>query len=414
ALRDFPSLPPIANFPDYKTIPDITSSRVLTPDSYGNIKLNGNQTLTFKGPGIYVINQIDNKNSNTFVFDFDNQASGAFLIYVHGNANLAKVNVSLIKGGNASRVFTEVHGKGSGSGKYAFELANGSPGGTKSRWEGTVWAPYAGINVGSGTGSSDITGALWSATQVNVQSGVNIQYAPFTECVPPALSVVDANVCSANNGGTTATINLNDFVTIPGNEVPSFSINGAPIGNPATYLATNGDVVTVTIFKSTTCSATDTIKINVNDKQSFGICAPLQGKTNDLIGSELTSLYQVFKAGGNPTSSEVFFIIGDKVQIDIVYFPARLSELLGILTGLGLTDYVVNDDGSLIITGFFPIINLTQLNPLVDLINHVHPSFPPINNSGTTTTLGDQALRSDLVRLGYDIGGAGIKIGILS
>ena len=113
-------------------------------------------------------------------------------------------------------------------------------------------------------------------------------------------------------------------------------------------------------------------------------------------------------------SSEVFFIVGDKVAISIVYFPAGLSQLLSILPGLGMTDMVVNDDGTRIITGFFPIANLPQLNELDDLINLVYPSFPAVPVGGVTTTQGDKALRSDLVKLGYDIGGAGVKIGVLS
>ena len=175
-----------------------------------------------------------------------------------------------------------------------------------------MWAPYSAINVGSGTGSSDITGALWSGTQVNVQSGVNIFYAPFEGCVAPSFSVVDATVCSAESGGITSIVNLNDYVTITGDGTASFSANGSSISNPDSYLATNGEVVTVTVTTEDLCTGTATFTITVNDQQSFGICFPLQGKTNDLIGSELTSLNKIYKAGGRPTSSVVFFIIGDQ------------------------------------------------------------------------------------------------------
>jgi hypothetical protein len=229
--------------------------------------------------------------------------------------------------------------------------------------------------------------------------------------------VVDAVVCSAEAGGNTALVNLNDYITLAGGTA-SFSINGSTIANPDSYLATSGDIVTVTATSSPSCSTIATFTIIVNDQQSFGICALLEGKTNDLIGSELTSLNQIFNAGGHPTSSEVFFIIEDKVLIDIIYFASGLSDLLTLLPGLGLTDFVVNDevneDGTLIITGFFPIANLTQLNPLGTQINYVRPTPPPIGNVGTATTLGDKSLRSDLVRAGYGIGGAGVKIGVIS
>ncbi len=281
-----------------------------------------------------------------------------------------------------------------------------------------MWCPYSAINIGSGSGSSNVTGALWSGTQVNIRNNVTIVHAPFGSCVPPTLTVVDAIVCSAAEGGNTATVNLNDYITLGGGATAAFSVNGSAVTTPNSYLATTGDVVTVTATSSPSCTSSATFTVTVNDKQSFGICAPASGKTNDLIGAELTSLFKIFDEGGHPTSSEVFFIIGDNVLIDIIYFPSGLSQLLTILPGLGLTDYVVNDqvneDGTLIITGFFPIANLTQLNPLGTLINYVRPTPPPIGNTGTVTTQGDKALRSDLVRLGYGIGGAGVKIGVLS
>jgi len=415
SLPTYPALPTITTFPAYASTPDITKTAIITKGSHGSIKLPGNQTLTFRGTGVYVINQIDNKNSNTFVFDFQGDPTGTFLIYVHNNVRLEKLNVNLTGGGNAARIFTEVHGTGLGTAKYAFDIANGSPGGTRSRWEGTVWAPYAAINVGSGTGSSDITGALWSGTQVNVQSGVNIYHAAFTGCTPPVVSVVDAVVCSAQPGGVTSIVNLNDYVTITGDGTASFSVNGSPIATPNSYLATNGDIITVTVVNAAQCTTTATFKITVNDQQSFGICAPLQGKTNDLIGSELTSLNKIFNAGGHPTTSEVFLIKDDSVLIEIIYFANKLNEALAILPGLGLSDdYFVNDDGSFIITGFFPIANLPLLNAEYTTFNYVRPAFPGIGNSGTVTTQGDTSLRSNLVRLGYEIGGAGVKIGVLS
>jgi hypothetical protein len=48
------------------------------------------------------------------------------------------------------------------------------------------------------------------------------------------------------------------------------------------------------------------------------------------------------------------------------------------------------------------------------LINYVRPAYPPVGNVGVTTTKGDAAMRSDLVRMGYDISGKGIKVGVLS
>jgi hypothetical protein len=124
SLPIFPDLPPVASFEPYSQIADITKTTTITQGPHPGIKLSGNQILTFKGPGVYRINYIDNKNSNTFVFDFDGQP-GNFIIQIHNNALLAKLNVSIVNGGDASRIFTEIHGTGVGSAKYALELANG-------------------------------------------------------------------------------------------------------------------------------------------------------------------------------------------------------------------------------------------------------------------------------------------------
>ncbi|MDZ7645942.1 MAG: hypothetical protein U5K54_01485 [Cytophagales bacterium] len=82
--------------------------------------------------------------------------------------------------------------------------------GSKSKWLGTVWAPYAAINVGSGTGNTDVTGALWSGTQVNIQSGVSIAYAPFQTCRSPTVNagadkVVTCSTTSLQLDGSSTT-----------------------------------------------------------------------------------------------------------------------------------------------------------------------------------------------------------------
>ena len=219
--------------------------------------------------------------------------------------------------------------------------------------------------------------------------------------------------CSTDQGGNTAIINLNDYASFTGEGTASFSANG-PIADPDAYLATNGDVVTYTVENTPICTSSATFTITVNDKQSFGICAPGQGKTFGLIGSELTSLYEIFNAGGQPVSSEVFLIQGNNVLIEVNYLPNKLSELLPILISLGFVDQIPEDEVSMTIAGFFPIMNLLAINELVTTVNQARPGFPPVPKVGTTTTQGDRALRSDLVRLGYDLTGEGTKVCILS
>ncbi|HEX4852278.1 MAG TPA: hypothetical protein VFV08_15790, partial [Puia sp.] len=71
SIPGMPAFPVISNFPA-KGAQNITSTATLLPNqSYGNVTLGGNSTITFSGPGIYTFNSIQNSgNVNSFVFDF--------------------------------------------------------------------------------------------------------------------------------------------------------------------------------------------------------------------------------------------------------------------------------------------------------------------------------------------------------
>jgi cytoskeletal protein CcmA (bactofilin family) len=263
-LPTFPALPEITNFPPYPQMPDITKTRVITPGGYDDIKLSGNQTLTFKGTGIYVLDKIENKNgsSNSFVFDFQNDPTGTIKIFVHNNVSLGKLNVTTINGGSASRIYTEVHGTGLGWSKYAFDIANGSTS-SKSKWLGTVWVPYATINVGAGSGKTDVTGALWSGVQVNVQSGVKIIYEPFLTCTTPDVSAgADKTItCSVTS------LQLNGSSATPGVSYNWVASNGGSItagANTATPTVNAAGTYTLTVT-SGSCSATDVALVTLNN-----------------------------------------------------------------------------------------------------------------------------------------------------
>jgi hypothetical protein len=185
ALPELPDMPAISNFPDAGTT-DVTTSKELLPNvPNGKMILSGGKTITLSGPGVYVFKSIMNSGSgNNIVFDFKSQTKGNFIIYVHGDVDLGKINATIKNGGSASRIYSETHGTGTGSydKTIAWNVANGSSGGGTSRWFGSIWAPYAGINIGSGSGSSEFSGALWSGTKVMVQSGAKIIYVPFEIC----------------------------------------------------------------------------------------------------------------------------------------------------------------------------------------------------------------------------------------
>ncbi len=112
-LPGLPVMPAITSFPAAGSV-NITSSKTITPGSYGNINLSGGQTITFSGPGVYVFNTIRNTGLqiNTFNFDFKSSA-GNIQIYVYGDVDVNILNENFLNGGDASRIYLETHGSGS-------------------------------------------------------------------------------------------------------------------------------------------------------------------------------------------------------------------------------------------------------------------------------------------------------------
>lgn len=247
-LPTLPALPTITTFPAVGTT-NITNSRTISPGAYGNVTFSGNKTLTLNGPGIYVFNSFHfSGNSNQLIFNFNNTVSGNFYVFIYSDADFGKLSASVVNGGTASRIYTETHGTGSTSSiaGYSFIIANGSSGGG-SKWLGTVWASYAGINVGSGTGSSTLTGALYSSTQINIQSGVTLNYAAFSDCVT-ANAGPDQNIC----GTVPATLAANSpasgtgtwsIISGPNNSLSQFS----SVTNPAATFTPAGGTGSYTL-----------------------------------------------------------------------------------------------------------------------------------------------------------------------
>ncbi|HZH96853.1 MAG TPA: S8 family serine peptidase, partial [Flavisolibacter sp.] len=102
-----------------------------------------------------------------------------------------------------------------------------------------------------------------------------------------------------------------------------------------------------------------------------------------------------------------------KVMIEVVSKTANDNILKGQLAALGMTDTINNGPHTFIITGFFPISNLTQLNNNTR-IQYVRPNFPALSNAGQVTTQGDTTMRSHNVRSRFGVDGSGVKIGVIS
>ena len=418
SLPLLPDMPPIAIFPS-AGVTDITTSKTITPGAYRNISLSGNKTITLSGPGTYIFKSIKNSGStNNFVFDFKGSSTGNFIIYIHGDANLCKVSASMTNGGSATRIFTEVHGNGTGDDDdptASFRIANGSSSNSATKWLGTVWAPYAAINIGSGTGNCSITGALWSGTQVNIQSGVSIIYAPFLLCSTP-------NAKAGNDKSITCdipTVTLDGSSTTAGAQYSWTSVGGTGVfvsgANTATPVVSAAGKYVLQVSVNGGCSATDTVVVTDIPCVIPYYPPPANGKVGNLIGAELNSLYLNF--GLVTDSAKTIFILkGDSVMIDVISRQGQFAALLSLLqtSDYGITDLIDNGPNSGIITGKYPIANLRKLDSLPILIDYCRPLFPGINNTGIATTQGDAVMRTDFLRNGYKLNGDSIKVGVIS
>jgi hypothetical protein len=144
---------------------------------------------------------------------------------------------------------------------------------------------------------------------------------------------------------------------------------------------------------------------------------PASGKvveTNNVIGAELTSLNLSPLPITSITKNEIFILDNaGKVMIEVISKNPNDVTLKGQLISLGMTDTVNNGPHTFIISGFFPISNLPQLNTN-PLIQYVRPLFPAISNGGQVTTQGDSTMRSYNVRSRFGLDGSGVKIGVIS
>lgn len=142
---------------------------------------------------------------------------------------------------------------------------------------------------------------------------------------------------------------------------------------------------------------------------------PEDGKSFDLIGAELTFLFEEFSETGSFISDDIFQIVEDRVVVSILTQPGQYENALEILTGstYGLQDFIGNPSNRTI-NGQIPILNLLLLNELVEELVSVRPIYPALSNAGLIVSQGDTALRSFIARDVFNVNGSGIKVGVLS
>lgn len=379
-LPTLPSLPAISTFPSASSV-DVTTTIILNPGNYRNMLLPGAKKITLNGPGVYVFNKVLNLSDNDLVYDFKNSTNGIFKIYIHGDADFNQIHASMINGGSANRIYTEVHGTGSTSsnGTLAFAIAN-CTGPIKSSWLGTVWAPYGAIKIGSLSGGTDITGALWSATQVNVRCGVTINGAPYNVnyCTTPNANAgsdkqltCTSSTVQLNGSSSTSGVNYN-WVASNGGNIVSGATSATPIVNAAgTYTLT----VTTAIGG---CTATDvaivsnnTVVPNVNAGPDLVITCSNQ--SIQLTGSSTTpgvTYKWVPSNGGNTTS-------GSSTATPIANAPGTYTlTVTNPVNGCKASDVA--------------IITATNTAPVANAGSNktISCSIPSVMLSGSTSSLG--------------------------
>lgn len=150
-----------------------------------------------------------------------------------------------------------------------------------------------------------------------------------------------------------------------------------------------------------------------------GYNPPEGGKEYDSkIGAELTALYEAFDLDPNFSDApeDIFQIAGTKVFIESVSYGGQYDDMLNSLAGL----FTIETPGPSRnrATGWVEIADLLLLNA-IEALRYARPVYPGVSNyivpaTGLTKSQGDFAMHSDFARLGYDIDGTGVKIGVLS
>jgi hypothetical protein len=144
---------------------------------------------------------------------------------------------------------------------------------------------------------------------------------------------------------------------------------------------------------------------------------PVNGKVtaaNKVIGAELFSLSQNTAPISAIPDNEIFILDNNnRVMIEVISKAPNDATLRAQLVSLGMTGIVDNGPHVYVITGYFPINQLTQLNTNTR-IEYVRPLYPPISNAGQVTSQGDTTMRSHHVRGQFGVDGSGVKIGVLS
>ena len=181
---------------------------------------------------------------------------------------------------------------------------------------------------------------------------------------------------------------------------------------------------------------THTVIANANSAknctQDDGFIFPVignNGKSNDIIGQELSSLCD--NVAGTIPSPLIFQIAAGKVLVEIVPKDAQMQAVLNLLQGapfnIPVSDFLLDISEYSNLAAIDVYISnqyLCLLNDYANIINFARPAYPAYNNSGGVISQGDNAQESNLVRESFrliksdgnivPVDGTGVKVGVLS
>ena len=204
--------------------------------------------------------------------------------------------------------------------------------------------------------------------------------------------------------------------------------NGQPAAFTVTYTLSGAFQAQRTEIKAGSSNTTYTSYVTAANFQAVKTCltppppsgivpyfVPFANKTNDIIGVELRSLYNVYLANGTVISNDIFQILGNSVRITIRTQPTQHAAAVSLLAtpAYGLVQEL-NDPANNLVNGTLPILNLLSLNSLPNLLVSARPIYAPLRNAGLITSQGDTALRSFRARDVFGVDGTGVKVGVLS
>lgn len=142
---------------------------------------------------------------------------------------------------------------------------------------------------------------------------------------------------------------------------------------------------------------------------------PALGEEMQKVGGDLAQLYQEFRAYQRKRGSAPFGasqpevpVRGTQVVIDAVA-ESDAAVLLGELEALGLEN---GSSYGRLVSGLLPIGEIRRMANLESL-RFARPAYSSVS-VGSTTSQGDQAIRSDDVRTIFGVDGTGVVVGVLS